>query len=153
MPFWAATPSEGQQSMNGFRVQLTTYSTPVKSDFKQHWIRDNLCDQHATPPPQENKNISVKDKEGEGDRLAERACLIGQAALFQIPVSVCGAALSVCRLGLAVQSGPLFFIRLRQVQGRCSLEHWAGWREKLLEPGLLVFKLQAATRAKWESRK
>lgn len=92
-----------------------TYSTPGRSDFKQHWLRDNLCDQHAIPPPQENKNISVKDKEGEGDRLAERARLIGQAALFQIPLSVCVAALSVCRLGLAVQSGPLFFIRLRQV--------------------------------------
>lgn len=67
--------------------------------------------------PQERVNICAKDKEEEedGDGLAERACLIGRAVLFHIPPTVSGAALSICRLGLAVQSGPLFFIRLRQV--------------------------------------
>lgn len=38
--------------------------------------------------------------------------------------SVCRAVLSICRLGLVVQNGKLFFNKLRQAQWRCSLEHW-----------------------------
>lgn len=41
--------------------------------------------------------------------------------------STCRAVLSICRLGLVVLNGKLFFNKLRQAQWRCSLEHW--WRE------------------------
>lgn len=84
-------------------VGKKNYLTSVGTELKQQWLTDNLCNHYATVPPQENENVCIKRRREKGG-LAESACLIGQAVLFHIPLTVRGAALLICQLGLAVQS-------------------------------------------------
>lgn len=79
--------------------------------------------------PRRQKTPVWKTKEEERDGPAEKTSKVGQAFLFHIHLTVGNAALLVCHFGLAAPSGPLFSIRMRQVERKCSLESSAGWRE------------------------
>ena len=69
---------------------------------------------YATTPPRESETC-LKGGRRKKKVDWQKEPVSSRAVLFHIPLSVCGAALSIRRLGLAVQSGPLFFITLRQV--------------------------------------
>ena len=113
--------------------------TAAGTEFKQHWLRDNLSYHYATTPAPQNENVRVREYVNE----RERARLTGRAVLSWL--AGCGAALLICQVGWPAQNGPLFFIRRRVV----VVLPWAlGWAEgRLVEPGLLALKLQLAT---WE---